>query len=665
MVYPTNPVQNTANQIPLFRELNQALKQITNHLIDTDNRIDDNPYNRIGFFSDDYNQLIKVKPLEIIKALGDSEYYENERDINCKYTSRTLLKETNKALIDKTTENPYNESDYRYKLFKNHPDKVKEFIIDIVKENFKFDATLYSSRYPIGHPKWESKENKACNVLVNPSSISLTAIPLKSPFIRLNSKNKFNNFVVDIDFPELKGNKEALLKKYYAINNLFNLLKRKGFTIFVPNFITFTSKGFQLGYVFEATIYHKFKKEKLAMIHYKKETGNFISPNSCEPVKRETAFKLEKFFNNTIGTLTKVLAYLFNGDKYAIQTYTQGRVIRNPLVNASLFFSLEKKDLFEMRKLLPKFAEAYLNIVKEVNPFDFTKAPKLEEVKKIQNKKVFSTTLTKQDLKAHPFTITVNKKEFIEENYEFKNEEEEEIVIDAFITDKLPVINFAKTEGEGFRNVFLFTYGRFFAYELKKKNPDISEEELYNKLSILLGFINRNFMNSLDLEEVEVIINSIIKFIQKKFNPNINVKFNRKLAQWKHYKTKVQFSIDLLNKVFITTKHLKEMTTKDIAKLTKVSYKTLLRWVKEDKEALIKAFKEAIKMINVKNEEDALKVNIKNFFSEFKLRTITTDKKKINLFYSSMRNYTTLFIGLKSMVKDDFYTFMQMTMLNL
>jgi len=656
-------MKNQANQIPLFSYLNNTLKNITDKLIETNDNIPNNNYNRQIGFLDKHSYTISVAPLSLIENLTEDEFNQYKREINCKHTSRLLLKETSKSLLDIQINNPYDKNDYRYKIFKNHSIDTKKWFIEIIKDNYQFDSVLYASQYYIGHPKWEDRENKACKIKVNPTSLSLTAIPLFSPFIRLNSKNKFNNFVVDIDFPEIKGNTEALLEKSNLLMQYFEMYKDK-LPIIIPNFITFTSKGFQLGYIFNDAIFHKFKKEKLAMIHYKKETGNFISPNNCDPIKRETAFKLEKFYNETVGYITQVLTILFNGDKNAIQTFTQGRVIRNPLVNASKFLTLEKKDLKEFKKSLSKFAELHMQIIKEVNPFGNIETPKLEDIK-VKRHRIASTTLTKQELKIHPFTITVNKKEFIENNYEFKTKEEKDLITDLFITYKLPAIDFSKTTGEGFRNVFLFTYGRFFAYELKKINPEITNEELYNKLSVVLAFINRNFERPVSLDEIDELIGNISKYVQTRFNPNVNVKFNRKLAQWKHYITKIRFGIDLLNKVFITTKQLQAMTTKDIAKLTTVSYKTLLRWLKEDKDILIKIFKEVFKMVNIKSEEEVGKINIKEFFSEFRLRTIVNDKKKINMFYSLMRNYTTLFVRFKAMIKDNFYTFMQMTALNL
>jgi len=648
-----------AEKLPLFDTLNNKIAKIADYVIENDNTIKDSIVNRNLGFHYKEQTFINFVPLKLLEDPNIPS-----KSVNCRYTSRKLIKEISNNLLNDKIENPYNPSDYRYEIFKNPSVEEKEWFINIVKDNYKFDSMLYASDYPIGHPKWEDRENKACRNMVSKKSMSISAIALYSPFIRLNSKNIFNNFVVDIDFPELKGNKEALLEKYNLLIEYFKIIEKET-PQYVPNFVTMTSKGFQLGYVFSDSIFHKYKKDILAAVAHKEVTGKFQIPVFAEYIKRESAYKLEKFYNDTMGLMARALTILFNGDKNAIQTYTQGRVIRNPLVNASMFLTLEKKSIKACQNSFDKFFKLHSKIIKDINPFGVVEAPKKEDVEKVKKHKIASTTLSKEELKLHPYTITANKKEFIENHYQFKDELEETLVKDLFITYKLPAIDFSKTKGEGFRNIFLFTYGRFFAYELKKINPEVTDEELYNKLSIVLDFINRNFERKVSLGEIDDIIANITKFVQNKFNPNINVKFNRKLAQLKSYKTKIRFGKDLLTNPLLTIKHLKEMTIKDIAKLTSVAYKTLLRWTKEDTEALIKIFKEVFKMMNVKKEDDVEKININNLVSEFKLRTIVNNNKTIDVFYKTMAQWTPLWVLLGCMKDCEFHRFIQTTMLQL
>ena len=630
--------QEQEKQSILIEELN---KRVYNHELEakTNNPdIKNNIFNYNLTFIGGYNYC-DFLPADVV----DNPLIERQYQ-NCRKTSRKLIKAISESFIDDKISNPYNEDDYRYNLFNEPTREQKEWFIKLISNNFKFDWNLYASQYPAGHEKWEDKENKACNIWVSRKKIPVTGVAITSPFIRVNSKNLFNNFVVDIDFPELKGNKKALKEKVAQMNKLFGIIKKVA-PEFVPNVITYTSKGFQLLYVFEDTIIAKYKRDLLAS----------IAKIEKEEICRRKRKKREAFYNDTIGTINRTLSELFNGDKFAIQTYTQGRVVRNPLVNSASFLSLEKKDLFACVKKLDSFTKVYKALTKEVvNPFEYNEEAVIEEkeeAKKTKKEKIYKpiSALDKDDLKKLKFTVTENKEEFMEQNYTFLTEEEETIIKNLFLTYKLPAIDFTKTTGTGFRNVTIFTYGRYFAYELKKINNSLSEDELYDKLTICFNFLNRNFEKSLSVSELDVVMGSIVKFVQTRYNPNISVRENRKIAQLKSYKTKVTFAKDIVeSNPFLTLKQLRAMSIKDIAKLTSVSYKTLLRWNRELNGILFKIVKEA--QLNLAGKSK----NIKVFFNEFKLRLITNTKNTIKQFYTDLKK-TNLFFFHSGPVWEDLF----------
>ena len=610
-------------QSPLFDRLNNKILNYEQEIKASNPNIKDTVFNgNLVFVNEIYNyNFIPAN------TIGNSAIEKKDR--NCKYTSRTLIKEVNNKLISDKVNNPYSKDDYRYELFNEPTREQKEWFLDIVSGNHKFDCNIYASAYPAGHEKWEDKENKACDIIVKRKKIPVTAVALNSPFIRINSKNIFNNFIVDIDFPELKGNNEALKAKQKEVITLFDNIG-KVLPEFVPNFIVNTSKGFQLGYVFQDNIYSKRKKDILAFTANRKNGFK-----GSTPILRESYRELEKFYNDTVGKLTLTLSELFNGDKFAIQTYTQGRVVRNPIVNSSVFLTLEKKDLSTCIEKLEAFTVFYKAIVKkDVNPFEYDENAVVEEEKDSKKEKVYNaiTALSKDDLRKLEFTVTDNKEEFITKNYIFRDTDEEALVRDLFITYNLPAVDFSKTLGEGYRNTTLFTYGRLFAYELKKLDNKIGDGELYNKMATVISFINRGFEYSLSDTEIDTMLMGIVKFVQTRYNPNINVKENRKLAQWKSLTTKYRFVNEVLANPLLTIKQLKSMAIKQIAEHTSVSYKTLLRWERDIKGMLIKLIKEAqLSLLNKSN-------NIKVFFSEVKLRLITNVKSRIKQFYKDLKS---------------------------